>query len=139
MVAFEIPADFYYTFLSVAIVYITNIVLGGRVGGYRKKHNFKPPAMYMAPNEKGAADYNAAQRGHQNMIETQGPFLAQTILIGLFDPFFAFASSAAWCVGRVGYALGYQVRPGARVYGEVLFLGAIAAQWYKFYTLSQTL
>jgi len=80
-----------------------------------------------APSMDGPAAFQAAQRVQANTLEQLPLVLAPLWLCAMFlgDPWAA-AGGAAWCVGRVLYALGYYQAPSKREAGFVIGMLACA-------------
>ncbi len=63
-------------------------------------------------------EFNAAQRGHQNMLETHYAQLWAMSIAGLRFPIATAVAGLVWSVGRILYAVGYSAAaPNNRVYG----------------------
>lgn len=67
-------------------------------------------------------EFNAVQRGHQNMLETHYAQLWMMSLAGLKYPMATAICGAVYTVGRIVYYLGYSTgQPRKRLYGTALF------------------
>lgn len=66
-------------------------------------------------------NFNCAQRGHQNMLETLPAALAALFCSGILYPVTAAALGGAFGVGRILYAAGYiRSGPAGRTLGVIL-------------------
>jgi glutathione S-transferase len=69
----------------------------------RKKYDVKYPTMY----DNSKPQFNAIQRGHQNMLETLPHVLFMTALGGAKHPLIATTCLCTWMIARVAYMQGY--------------------------------
>lgn len=66
-------------------------------------------------------EFNNAQRGHYNMMETSGPVLASLVVSGLYQPKIMAGIGMVYAVSRLVYALGYvKIGPSGRLVGSGL-------------------
>jgi glutathione S-transferase len=66
-------------------------------------------------------EFNAVQRGHQNMLETHYAQLWMMSLAGLKYPIPVAICGAVFSLGRIIYAYGYRIDPKKRVWGSLFF------------------
>merc|ERR1711871_103399 len=112
---------------------IVLFMLGGRVGGGRKKYNVKLPDMQAiaskaGPTEDQARAFNCLQRGHHNPLETISCFRFCSVVAGTVYPFPTAVAGLVWCVSRWGWALAYDGK-GGRYTGGIKIGGL---HWFSF-------
>jgi len=67
-------------------------------------------------------EFNAIQRGHQNMLESHYAQLWLMSVAGLKYPIATAIAGFLWTIGRVVYAKGYSASdPKRRLYGTMIF------------------
>jgi hypothetical protein len=66
-------------------------------------------------------EFNNAQRGHYNMVESSGPVLASVIVGGLYQPKIIAGIGMVYAASRLIYSLGYvKGGPSGRLIGSGL-------------------
>jgi hypothetical protein len=76
----------------------------------RKKYNVEYPTMYLSKGVKYEKEFNSCQRGHQNMLETQGIVTAMALFGASASRNFALANTVGgvcYCLGCYFYCKGY--------------------------------
>eukprot|EP01125_Pyxidicula_operculata_P002217 TRINITY_DN12127_c0_g1_i1.p1 TRINITY_DN12127_c0_g1~~TRINITY_DN12127_c0_g1_i1.p1 ORF type:complete len:152 (-),score=27.43 TRINITY_DN12127_c0_g1_i1:46-501(-) len=111
MTTITIAKEYGYVLASVLATGITTFVLGGKIGGLRKKYNVPLPFLYAdearAKVDTDAYKFNCAQRGHQNLLETH-PFIVFLLLAGgLKHPIISAVTGLLYCVGAFSFFNGY--------------------------------
>ncbi|KAJ3027411.1 UNVERIFIED_CONTAM: Armadillo repeat-containing protein 8 [Siphonaria sp. JEL0065] len=94
------------------------IVLGGAVGGARKRAKIPYPHMY-ATQAECAEDhnkhiFNCYQRAHHNYLENYPQYLFLLLTAGIEHPVAAAVSGGVWLVGRVLFSRNYQTGDPAK-------------------------
>ncbi|CAI6334401.1 unnamed protein product [Periconia digitata] len=116
MVSLEVPAGYGLVLAAATSTVFVATYLGSRVVSYRKAAKIPYPHMYATHEQITSApparaklldDFNRAQRGHQNFLESQGSVVLSMLITGLVYPRAAAGLGATWSVGRVLYAWGY--------------------------------
>lgn len=114
------------------VVAISTLVHHGymafKVTAARKKYGIKYPHLYAdasnCPNEEFRHRFNCVQRGHQNCIENEAPFLALLIAAGLKHPITASVAGLTYVAGKILYMQGYATgNPDKRMNGGISYLG----------------
>eukprot|EP00892_Ulva_mutabilis_P010094 jgi/Ulvmu1/7457/UM036_0121.1 len=127
------PAQGYELVMAVTMASFVahNLYMPMQVMKARKKYGIEYPTMYATKDDcksvEDAKTFNCIQRGHQNSLEYQAPFLVLLNLAGLQHPMTAAAAGAAFIAGRLLYFHGYSTgQPKARTIGGPLYMGAMA-------------
>mmetsp|Transcript_11744 Transcript_11744/g.21419 ORF Transcript_11744/g.21419 Transcript_11744/m.21419 type:complete len:156 (-) Transcript_11744:444-911(-) len=114
-----LPNEFGFVILSVVVSGVAMAKITGPVMAARKRCGVAYPNMYAtvievngkkytnAASVELAEEFNCAQRGHQNALESYPLVLAFTLASGLVFPRLAAASLLAWVVGAHTYANNY--------------------------------
>lgn len=138
-----LQSDHQYVLAGLVAMYFCNAVLGGRVDAARGKYKvpvgqlYATQALYMTSGkfeedkwkENGEA-FNRVQRGHQHLHEYLADSYAVYLVCGLFYPAYAAKFVPLFVLGNLGYAIGYSIKPGYRVFGEMLYFPAIIGWIY---------
>ncbi|KAI9345628.1 hypothetical protein BDR26DRAFT_856360 [Obelidium mucronatum] len=124
--SFTLPADYGYVIAVGALSTLYPLVLGGQVGGARKRANVPYPHMY-ATQEECAKDknkylFNCYQRAHHNFLENYPQFLFLLATSGIQYPQIAAGAGAVWIVGRIFYASNYQTGEPSKRNGGLALL-----------------
>ncbi|KAI8620377.1 hypothetical protein BC830DRAFT_1099348 [Chytriomyces sp. MP71] len=110
--AITLHSDFGYVIGVGALSVLYPFVLGGQVGGQRKKAKVPYPFMYASQAEcaedRNKLTFNCYQRAHQNYLENFPGFLFLLASAGLEHPQVAAAVGLLWLFGRWRYASNYQ-------------------------------
>jgi len=93
----------------------------------------------LAKWEANGVEFNKRQRGHQHMFETNADAYALLLTCGLFYPKYAAQWGLMWVIGTFGYAIGYSIKPGYRVYGELFYIPANIGWMYGIYCAGRAL
>ena len=119
--------------------YLLNWILGAKVGSARKALDVPVPNLYATPGKhKHANEFNAIQRGHQNMLEHLPALQMMAIIGSLYGERAALAnivgglfSLAGHYLYQVGYAKYHSVTKGVpgryKTGGSVKFIGHLIA------------
>lgn len=113
-----------YTALILLLSVALQLWLMIRVGGWRRRSGIDAPAMTGDPNLERAI------RAQMNTLEQLGLFLpALLVAAAYWSDVWAGLLGAAWLLGRVLYAIGYQRDPKQRGIGFTISFLATAALW----------
>ncbi|KAJ3057463.1 Microsomal glutathione S-transferase 3 [Rhizophlyctis rosea] len=120
----------YVLAVAISAIFVTEI-LGGQVGGARKRAQVPYPYLYAdkaeAEKDPKKKIFNCYQRAHQNTLEKLPGFLVLLAGASIEHPYLAAVSGAVWTVSRIAYAKGYQTGdPAKRQYGAFGYLGYFA-------------
>ena len=108
--------------LDVAVmIFMTALML--RVGTMRGKDKVPAPETF----KEGADRFNVAQRVYLNTLETLPTFYVLLNASGFVYPILATAFGGFWLLCRIGYAVGYSIKPKYRTAGFVGQLLALTA------------
>merc|ERR1712060_245546 len=118
---FEIPTDYGYVAISVALSHFASMYASTLVMAKRKELNVPYPNCYAPTGHKHEKAFNCAQRGHQNMFETWGPFCVNMLITGLMFPKASAGLGAAYAFGSAMYAKDYATgEPNNRMKGGAI-------------------
>ncbi|KAJ3075621.1 Microsomal glutathione S-transferase 3 [Podochytrium sp. JEL0797] len=113
-----IPNEYGYVIAVGALSTLYPVILGGQVGGARKRAGVPYPHMYATQAEckedKKKYLFNCFQRAHQNLLENYPQFLFLLATAGINHPIAASGAGIVWLVGRVLYASNYQTGDPAK-------------------------
>jgi glutathione S-transferase len=124
-------------FFNVIGSSITLIILGGKVGGARKKFQekaekdgdkeaedrFSYPKLYAEGFSKHAKEFNCVQRGHQQALETYTSFVVLSLIGGIKFPLVSALGGLIWNVARLKWAEGYATGDPMKRYSSAISFG----------------
>merc|ERR1712153_114788 len=125
-----LPDGYGLVFAGLFATLIANFYLVINVVKARKKFGVKYPALYadashidgkLCKDEKDVAEFNCAQRAHQNTCENMSTIQLLGALNGLLFPTFAGSCLLIFAVGRILYGRGYvSGGPDGRMLGGIV-------------------
>jgi glutathione S-transferase len=93
-------------FLWIPGMYMFHWVLSGSVISARKEFNVKLPNLYAVPGvHKKADEFNAVQRGHMNMMETNHYLQLMALFGSCYSSNAAYANAVGGVANMVGCSL----------------------------------
>ena len=151
------PQEYKWVLLSVLTMATECLLVGFfLVGSYRSKvfgkefieKNFEQEAKDMPPNSLSKAGYpdmgngrfseklsykdwfnfNLRVRAHSNFFENIGSMIFATLVAGILYPFYASILGFVYCAARLGYVLGYTIKPKFRFPGFAISMLCFLAQ-----------
>lgn len=113
------------------------VVLGGKVGGARKRFvekakkdgdeeaeaRYSYPKLYAEGFSENAKKFNCVQRGHQQALETYTQFVALSLIAGIKYPVATMVGGLLWNVARFAWASGYATGEPSKRYDNILAVG----------------
>ncbi|CAN6465966.1 unnamed protein product [Victoria cruziana] len=113
--AVEIPKEYGYVVLVLAIYSLFNFWMAFQVGMARKRYKVPYPTLYAIESEnKDAKLFNCVQRGHQNSLEVMPIFFVLLLLGGARHPLVASGLGIVYIVARYFYFTGYSTGDPAK-------------------------